>query len=129
MKGIRIPGVPAPPRNRAYADQQKEAATPRDTRVSIVAAACRSPRTARTWNGHELQTTTGAASTKHSHCQLRNCRTGAIDRTRTGTDNRAVTSSRCRSSRSPPDSGDPAGSDAFGGCARSGGGGAGSSAL
>ncbi len=32
------------------------------------------PRTARVWKGQALHTATGAASAKHSHCQLRNCR-------------------------------------------------------
>ena len=63
----------------------------------MVAVECRSPRSARTWKGQAPQTATGAASTKHSHCQFRNCRPGAIDSTSTGTASTAVTTSRSRS--------------------------------
>ncbi len=110
LNGIRMPGSPAPPRNRAYADHEKDATTPSETRVSMVAVEWRSPRTARTWNGQALHTATGAASTKHSHCQLRNCRDGAIDSTRTGTASSAVTSRRSRSCRAaaPAPSSSPA---------------------
>jgi hypothetical protein len=80
---------------------------PSDTRVSMVTAECRSPRTARAWNGHAPHTATGAASTKHSHCQLRNCSACTIDRTRTGSAPRAVISRRSRSCRVPSEFGSP----------------------
>ena len=35
---IRIPGISAPPNSSAYSDHPKDAATPRLTRVSMVAA-------------------------------------------------------------------------------------------
>lgn len=107
VNGIRIPGSPAPPRKSAYADQRKDATTPRDTSVSMVAAECRSPRTARTWKGHAPHTATGAASAKHSHCQSRNCKAGTIDNTRTGTASSAVARSRSRSCRACSDSSSP----------------------
>ncbi|GAA2928084.1 hypothetical protein GCM10020221_25020 [Streptomyces thioluteus] len=62
--------------------------------MSIVAVACRSPRRAREWNVQELQAATGVARAKHSHCQLRNWRAGTMDSTSTGTDSRAVISTR-----------------------------------
>lgn len=104
LNGIRMPGSPAPPRNSAYTDQEKEAATPSETRVSMVAAECRNPRTARTWKGQAPHTATGAARTKHSHCQLRNCRPVTIDSTSTGSASNAVISSRSRSCLTPSDS-------------------------
>ena len=66
---MRMPGWPAPPKYRAYADQANEANTPREINVSMVAVACRSPFMARSWNGLALQHTTGTARLKHSHCQ------------------------------------------------------------
>ncbi len=95
--GIRIPIAPAPPNSSAYADQAKEATTPRLTRVSMVAAACRRPRSARRWKPAEPQLTTGSASPKQTHCQPGNCADGTIDSTSTGTASSAVTSSRHRS--------------------------------
>lgn len=76
----------------------------------MVEVECRSARAARWWKGQAPQTTTGVASTKHSHCQLRNCQAGTIDRTSTGTASRTVTLSRWRScsvsvSSSSPSSG------------------------
>ncbi|SFF73567.1 hypothetical protein SAMN02787118_111184 [Streptomyces mirabilis] len=99
LNGIRMPGSPAPSRKSAYADHEKDATTPSDTSVSMVAAECRSPRTARTWKGQAPHTATGAASMKHSHCQLRNCGAGTIDSTSTGTASNAVTGSRSHSCR------------------------------
>ncbi|GDY79735.1 hypothetical protein SAV31267_092200 [Streptomyces avermitilis] len=93
------PGITGTPRKSAYADHAKDATTPSDTSVSMVAAECRSPRTARAWKGQAPHTATGAASMKHSHCQLRNCSTGTIDSTSTGTASNAVPSSRSRSCR------------------------------
>ena len=66
---IRIPGMPAPPKNRAYRDQPNAASTPRLIRVSIVAAPCRALIAAARWNGHAPHTTTGAARVRVSHCQ------------------------------------------------------------
>ena len=97
MKLIRIPARPASPKNSAYTDQQNAAITPTEMRVSIVAARWRALVSAARWNGQAPHTATGAASASDSHCQLRNCSTGAIASTTTGTASASETSSRCRS--------------------------------
>ena len=55
------------------------------------------------WNGHPPHTTTGAASTRDSHCQLRNCQAGTIARTTTGRVRATLTSSRRRRAAAPSD--------------------------
>ena len=105
MNGIRIPGMPASPKNSAYSDQANEAVTPTEIRVSMVAAPCLALTRAARWNGQAPQTATGAASASDSHCQLRNCSAGTIASTTTGTPSSSETSSRRRSaavSSSPP---------------------------
>ena len=94
---IRMPGIPASPRNNAHNDQTYAARTPTDTRVSIVAAPWRRLVQAARWNGSAPHTTTGEASVNASHCQLSNCSGGIIDRRRTGSVSTAETINRCRS--------------------------------
>jgi hypothetical protein len=49
--GWVIPGIPASPRNSAHTDQPNAASVPTDTRVSMVAAACRRLTAMARWNG------------------------------------------------------------------------------
>src|SRR5919107_2500113 len=83
--GWVIPGTPAVPRNNAYSDHPNAARVPIDTRVSIVEVPWRRFVHAALWNGHAPHTTTGAASTKESHCQEVNCHAGTIASAMTGT--------------------------------------------
>ncbi len=64
--------------------------------MSIVAAPCRRFTHAARWNGAPPQMTTGAASAKLSHCQLRNCSAGTIANTTTGAVSIAETTSLVR---------------------------------
>ena len=97
MNVIRIPVIPAPPKNNAYSDQPNAANTPTLIRVSMVAAPCRRFIQAARWNGHAPHTTTGAARVRLSHCQLSNCQGATMASTSTGTVNAVETSNRCRS--------------------------------
>jgi hypothetical protein len=94
---MRIPGMPASPKNKAYSDQANEAATPTEMSVSMVAAPCLALTRAARWNGHAPHTATGAASASDSHCQSRNCSAGTIASTTTGTASSSDISSRRRS--------------------------------
>src|SRR5690606_14284001 len=89
-----IPGMPAPPRNRAYSDHTNAAETPSEMRVSIVAAPCRRLIHAARWNGHAAHTTTGAASASDAHCQYVNWSAGTIASTTTGTESTIAPMSR-----------------------------------
>jgi hypothetical protein len=73
---------------------------PSETSVSIVEVACRRFVHAARWNGYAPQTTTGAASTRDSHCQYVNCQAGTIAIAITGTVSTVDTTSRWRSERS-----------------------------
>jgi hypothetical protein len=108
-----MPGSPALPRNSAYADHRKATPVPSEISVSMVAAPCRRLVQAALWNGQPPHTTTGAVSTRHSHCQYRNWAGGTIDSTTTGTASTSDTSSRCR--RDAVGSASAAGSDAAAG--------------
>src|SRR5680860_1556498 len=96
-KVMRMPGIPAPPRNRAHSDQSHAALTPTEIRVSIVAAPWRALVKAARWNGKAPHTTTGEARVRASHCQLSNCNAGIIDSSSTGRLRTAEISNRCRS--------------------------------
>jgi hypothetical protein len=78
-------GATASPRKSAQTDHANAAIVPSEMSVSMVAAAWRRFAHAALWNGQPPQVTTGAASAKHSHCQLSNCRRGIIDSARIGT--------------------------------------------
>ena len=95
--GIRMPGIPASPRNREYSDHSHAASTPTEMRVSIVAVACLRFAHAALWNGHAPHSTTGVASCRLSHCQLSNCSAGTIAISSTGKDSAAEITSRRRS--------------------------------
>ncbi len=95
-----MPAIPAVPKNSAHSDQPKAASVPTETRVSMVAAPCRALVNAARWKGSPPQTTTGAASVRHSHCQLSNCSAGTMERRITGTASRAETVRRWRSEAS-----------------------------
>ncbi len=92
-----MPGMPAPPRNRAYSDQTNAASVPIEMSVSMVAARWRALVQAARWKGSAPQTTTGPDRVSTSHCQLVNCSAGIIDSSRTGADRTADTTNRCRS--------------------------------
>src|SRR5665647_3204962 len=83
-KPIRMPVIPAPPRNSAHSDHNQAAPTPTEINVSIVAARWRALVNAARWNGNAPHTTTGEARVRDNHCQLSNCNTGIIDRSSTG---------------------------------------------
>src|SRR5664279_1654670 len=97
LKLIRVPGIPAPPRNSAHSDHSHAALTPTEIKVSIVAAPWRTLVKAARWNGNAPQTTTGEARVRASHCQLSNCHAGTIDISSTGRLRTAEITSRCRS--------------------------------
>src|ERR1035438_10719396 len=80
LKLIRVPGIPAPPRNSAHSDHIHAALTPTEITVSIVAAPWRALVNAARWNGKAPHTTTGEARVRASHCQLSNCSSGTMDR-------------------------------------------------
>ncbi len=86
----------SPPATSAYADHRYAAATPRLTRVSMVAVPCRAFAAAARWNGQAPQTATGVASAKASHCQCGKCSAGTMDSASTGTASAALTSNRPR---------------------------------
>jgi len=97
LKLIRVPVIPAPPRNSAHSDHSHAALTPTEIRVSIVAAPWRALVNAARWNGNAPHTTTGEAKVRESHCQLSNCNTGIIDSRSTGRLRIAEITNRCRS--------------------------------
>ena len=72
---MRMPGIPASPRNSAYSDHSHAASTPTETSVSIVAAPCLRFAQAAVWNGQAPQSTTGVASVERQPLPVR--RTGA----------------------------------------------------
>ena len=51
LKLIRVPGIPAPPRNNAHSDHNHAALTPTEIKVSIVAAPWRALVKAARWKG------------------------------------------------------------------------------
>src|SRR5664280_967229 len=97
LKLIRVPGIPAPPRNSAHSDHSHAALTPTEIKVSIVAAPWRALVRAARWNGYAPQTTTGEARVRANHCQLSNCNAGIIDISNTGRLSAAEITRRCRS--------------------------------
>src|SRR5665647_3589466 len=120
---IRIPGMPASPKNSAYTDQRNAASTPIEIRVSIVAVAWRRFFQAARWKGSAPHTTTGAARVRESHCQLSNWMVGIIAIARGGSVRTVVMISRRRSSATGSGS-------AWSGCASSSAcGGAGTAAV
>ena len=102
---IRMPGMPASPKNSAYSDQTNAASTPRLIRVSMVAAPWRALTTAARWNGQAPHTTTGAARVSESHCQLGNCRPGIMAIASTGAVSPAEIIRRWRNERTSTSSG------------------------
>ncbi len=64
-----MPGSPAWPKIIAYRLQPYATETPSETRVSMVAVACRALTSAARWNGQAPQVTTGVASASATHCQ------------------------------------------------------------
>src|ERR1035437_680141 len=97
LKLIRVPGIPAVPRNSAHNDHSHAALIPTEIRVSIVAAPWRALVNAARWNGNAPHTTTGEARVRASHCQLSNCNGAIIDINHTGRLRTAQITSRCRS--------------------------------
>ena len=95
---IVMPSSPVPPSSSAHSDQDVAAMIPMLTSVSMVDAPCRAARAAARWNGHAAHVATGSASAATTHCQPRNCVTGTIDSTTTGTVRTAATTSRRRRS-------------------------------
>src|SRR5690606_4403484 len=93
---MRMPGMPASPKNNAYSDQPNAASTPMLMRVSMVVEPWRAVIAAARWNGHAPHTATGAASVSTSHCQLVNWRAGIIDSTGMGRLSAAVITSLFR---------------------------------
>lgn len=98
-KPIRIPGMPASPRNSAYIDQPHAASVPMLMSVSMVAAPCLRFAHAARWNGQAPHSTTGVASWSANHCQLSNWSAGIIESSRTGSERTAENTSRRRSAR------------------------------
>src|ERR1035437_6186578 len=96
LKLIRVPGIPAVPRNSAHNDHSHAALIPTEIKVSIVAARWRALVSAARWNGNAPQTTTGEARVRASHCQLSNCSIGIIDINSTGRLRTAEITRRCR---------------------------------
>ena len=96
-KLMRMPGIPASPKNSAYSDHSQAESVPRLISVSIVAVPWRRFAQAARWNGQAPQSTTGVASLSASHCQLSNCSAGIIETSRTGSERTRGEISRKRS--------------------------------